>query len=45
MTFYNIPSELKSEIDSLEKMILDVKAGKLSAQELKPRRVPMGVYA
>jgi len=44
MTFYNIPSELKSEIDSLEKMILDVKAGKLSAQELKPRRVPMGVY-
>jgi sulfite reductase (ferredoxin) len=43
--FYEIPPTLEAEIDDLEAQIHRFKNGKITARELRARRVPFGVYA
>jgi sulfite reductase (ferredoxin) len=43
--FYELPPTLDDEIKDLESQILRYKKGKITAGELKTRRVPFGVYA
>jgi sulfite reductase (ferredoxin) len=44
MNFYEIPNVLDSEIDGLEDSLARLKAGELTAGQLKIHRVPFGVY-
>lgn len=41
---YRIPENYRQEIDELEELVAQFRAGAITAAELKARRVPFGVY-